>query len=229
MRTVFRIAFAVLALVAVIVVLRTFAVTTYRVTSAGMEDGLHRGESVLVDRWSYGLRTPLEGLFGYHRLKEREVRRGDVLVFDAPAVGTAADGDVLIGRCVAVPGDVVYLDSLFVNADAGQYVASDAMPLYLPQAGGYVEVQPWNVMLLRNTLALHEGKRADVRGDTLLVDGKPVRFAKLNREYHWIASDNPADLSGSKIFGLVPKHLLVGKACRVWLTRDIDRFLKRVE
>lgn len=228
MRTVFRIAFAVLALVAVIVVLRTFAVTTYRVTSVGMEDGLHRGESVLVDRWSYGLRLPLEGLSGYHRLRERAVRRGDVLVFDAPAVGTAV-GDVLIGRCVAVPGDVVYLDSLFVNVDAEQHIASDAMPLYLPQASGYVEVQPWNVMLLRNTLALHEGKRADVHGDTLIVDGKPVRFAKLNREYHWIASDNPADLSGSKIFGLLPKHLLIGKACRVWLTKDIGRFLKKVE
>lgn len=228
MRKAFRIAFAVLALVAVIVVLRTFAVTTYRVTSVGMEDGLHRGESVLVDRWGYGLRTPFEGLFGYHRLREKAVRRGDVLVFDAPAVGTAG-GDVLIGRCVAVPGDVVYLDFLFVNADAERHAASEAMPLYLPQAGGYVEVQPWNVMLLRNTLALHEGKRADVHGDTLLVDGKPVRFAKLNREYHWIASDNPADLSGSKIFGLVPKHLLIGKACRVWLTRDIGRFLKEVE
>ncbi len=228
MRTVLRLIFAVLLLVAVIVVLRTFAVTTYRVTSAGMETGLHRGESVLVDRWSYGLRTPLESLFGYHCLRERDVERGDVLVFDAPAVGTAA-GDVLIGRCVAVPGDVVYLDSLFVNTGAEQQVSSDAMPLYLPQVGGYVEVQPWNVMLLRNTLALHEGKRADVRGDTLLIDDKPVRFAKLNREYHWIASDNPADLSGSKIFGLVPKHLLIGKACRVWLTKDIGRFLKKVE
>ena len=228
MRTVFRWIFAVLAIVAVIVMLRTFVVTTYRVTSAGMENRLHRGESVLVDRWSYGLRTPLEGLFGYHRLNEKAVGRGDVLVFDMPAVGTT-DGDMLIGRCVAVPGDVVYLDSLFVNADAEPHVTSDAMPLYLPQSGGYVEVQPWNVMLLRNTLALHEGKHADVRGDTLLVDGKPVRFAKLNREYHWIASDNPADLSGSKIFGLVPKHLFVGKACRVWLTKDIGRFLMKVE
>lgn len=228
MRTVFRLVFAMLVLAAVIVALRTFAVTTYKVTSAGMENGLHRGESVLVDRWIYGLRMPLEDLFGYHRLKERAVERGDVLVFDAPAVGTA-DGDVLIGRCVAVPGDVVYLDSLFVNADVEHRLAADAMPLYLPQMGGYVEVQPWNVMLLRNTLALHEGKHADVRGDTLLVNGKPVRFAKLSHEYHWIASDNPADLSGSKIFGLVPKSLLIGKACRVWLTKDIGRFLKEVE
>lgn len=225
MRTALRFLLALIVVAAVIVLIRTAAVTTYRVTSAGMESSLHKGESVMVDRWSYGWRMPFGDVMKRSRVRERDVRRGDVVVFNSPN----STSDVLIGRCAAVPGDAVFVDSLFSFSDSDSIHKAVSMPVYLPEASGYVEVQPWNVMLLRNTLALYEGKAAEARGDTLFVGGKPVRFAKLTREYFWIASDNPADLSGSKIFGLVPKQLFIGKAQRIWLPKSASRFLKKVE
>ena len=226
MHNALRLVAGVVAVVVVILLIRTMAVTSYVVTSSGMMPSLLQGEGVLVNMWSYGLRSPFDANV---RWCERNIGRGDVVVLNNPAsaVGDSRRStELLIGRCIAVPGDVVYVDTLFApNGSRNE----NMMPLYLPQAGGYVAVKPWNIMLLCNTISLHEGCRARVEGDTLFVSGHQVRYAKLCREYYWIFSDNPADLSGSKIFGLVPKQNIIGRASRIWLPKSLGRFMKSIE
>ena len=65
---------------------------------------LCKGDRVLVNRWSYGLRVGSdEGLIGYTRLGRRAVSRGDIIAFDNPQ----NTDQVLICRCEALPGDTV--------------------------------------------------------------------------------------------------------------------------
>ena len=59
---------------------------------------------MVVNRWSYGLRTGEKGsLFDYGRLCRQEVKKGDFIAFEDSL------GQVLICQCTAVPGDTVYI------------------------------------------------------------------------------------------------------------------------
>lgn len=95
-----------LAAAAVAVVLfRALFFAMYTVSGTRLEPVLVAGDRVLVNRWSYGLRTGgMNGLFGYGRICADSVRVGDIVAFDSPAGGP---GGVLVCRCAALPGDTV--------------------------------------------------------------------------------------------------------------------------
>ena len=88
---------------------------------------------------------------------------------------------------------------------------SKSHPFVIPEKGKPVKVYPWNVTLLCNTIVRHEGRVASVRGDTLYVGGKPVEAYTFNKNYYWMASNNPVNLCDSRLFGLVPDDHLIGK------------------
>ena len=69
--------------VGIVLLVRVFAFTSCTIPSAGMENTLYRGDRVLVNKWSYGLRLPFTSLIGYHRWAPDDVQRGDVVLFKA--------------------------------------------------------------------------------------------------------------------------------------------------
>ena len=84
-------------------VFRALVFTLYTVEGPGFEPEFAVGDRVLVNRWSYGLRTGggNGGLFGYGRLCHQSPGRGEIIAFNDSA------GKTLIGRCAALPGDTV--------------------------------------------------------------------------------------------------------------------------
>lgn len=229
-----KIAATLTGVILTVILLRSCVATSYLIPSTGMENSLYRGERILVNKWSYGLRLPFISLWGYHRWGDKPVRKDDILVFNNPAnlSQTAIDQrEVYIGRCLGVPGDTLWVDSLFsvipsektlptrssfihipgkreavrltahypfyppqriIGTGYGKNVRSfsryeyylleqalgtnnwiepadkedsvDVLkPLIIPGKGKAVRVYPWNITLLRNTLVLHERKRADIK------------------------------------------------------------------
>ena len=233
--------------VVVVLLLRGFAFTSYLIPSTGMENSIFQGERILVNKWSYGLRVPFMSLFSYHRWCESPVQRQDIVVFNNPAgirEPIIDRREIYISRCLGVPGDTLFVDSLFsvispeaqFNPDKKRlysYPASkedlitslmhtlsitndglmgsndsthvrsfsryeyylleqaisdqnwiqplteksekELKPLIVPGKGKALRVYPWNITLLRNTLVMHEGKQAEIKNDTLYVDGKPTQ------------------------------------------------------
>lgn len=98
-------------------------------------------------------------------------------------------------------------------------------PLVVPGKGKEIVVAPWNATLLCNTLVLHEHRRAEVRGDTLYLDGKPVRTCRFTQDYCWVGTNNPLNLSDSRLFGFVPHSHLVGRATCIWFSHMPDASL----
>ncbi len=94
-------------------VLRSFLVQTFVITSGSMEETLLVGDMLLVNRAAIGSSVPLTGLRipGYS-----EPRRGDVMVFDPPHEESLK----LVKRLVGMPGDTVSMRNrvLFVNGEA---------------------------------------------------------------------------------------------------------------
>ena len=110
----------------VALLLKTFVIEAYRIPSGSMENTLLVGDFLFVNKFVYGMRTPryvpLTNLaipsISFPALKE--VRRGDVVVFEFPG-----DRDKLsdpesinyVKRCIGLPGDTVHilLGRVFVN------------------------------------------------------------------------------------------------------------------
>ena len=95
-------------------------------------------------------------------------------------------------------------------------------PLIVPGKGKALRVYPWNITLLRNTLVMHEGKQAEIKNDTLYIDGKPTQHCFFTKDYYWMASNNSVNLSDSRLFGFVPQDHLIGKASLVWFSKEKD-------
>lgn len=105
----------------------------------------------------------------------------------------------------------------------------DSHPLIVPAKGKPVQVYPWNVTLLCNTILHHEGRQASVKNDTLWVEGKPVTSYLFTKDYYWMASNNPVNLSDSRLFGLVPHDHLVGRAAYIWYSHRKERIFQPVQ
>lgn len=93
-------------------------------------------------------------------------------------------------------------------------------PLVVPRKGKAVRVYPWNRTLLRNTLVLHENKQAEIKNDTLYVDGKPVQHCYFTKDYYWVGANNSINLSDSRLFGFVPQDHVIGKATVIWFSKE---------
>lgn len=70
-----KMAIAMVGVVLVVVLLRGCVTTSYLIPSSGMENSLYRGECILVNKWSYGLRLPFMKLWGYHRWADSPVQK----------------------------------------------------------------------------------------------------------------------------------------------------------
>jgi len=99
---------------------RTWVVQAFKIPSGSMEQNLLVGDHILVNKFIYG---PTLGRLDGWLLPEREIRRGDVVVFKFPQ-DPSRD---FIKRCVGLPGDEVRIVDkvLFINGqrvDDEQYV-----------------------------------------------------------------------------------------------------------
>lgn len=206
--------------VAAVLLIRSLAFTSCTIPHSGEAPTLYAGDRVIVSRWSYGLRLPLEGLFGYHRIGECPVKRGDMVIFNNPAgkERLISDRALYVGRCIALPGDTLMLNSEHLCSQS-----ADALPFVVPSKGSHVMVHPWNVKLLCNTVNKHEHRRATLRGDSLLIDGKPVAEVLFTKDYYWMLDSNIVNLADSRLFGFVPHDHLVGRATLVWFSKDPKR------
>lgn len=120
------------AAILIIALLRSCVITSYHLPSTGMENSLYKGEHILVNKWSYGLRLPFMGLIGYHRWANSNVKQNDIIIFNNPAnppETTINQRETFIGRCIGLPGDTLLIDSLY-NIHPAMTPSSDRKSLY---------------------------------------------------------------------------------------------------
>lgn len=111
--------------VVLFLILRTFVLQTFFITSGSMEDTLLVGDFLVVNRAAVGTRIPFTQVRipGYSG-----VERGDILVFDP-----THDPDLkLVKRLMGLPGDTLEMEAgvLFVNGQALEepYVKEEGVP-----------------------------------------------------------------------------------------------------
>ena len=105
MRNTLKFLGALMVAFVVMLLFRALVFTIYTVPGSTLEPDFKAGDRVMVNRWSYGLRTGGDGLFSYGRLCCQPVGKGDIVAVND------SSGNVLIGRCTALPGDTIQLQT----------------------------------------------------------------------------------------------------------------------
>ena len=86
----------------IVIPVRRFCIESYRISTSAMEDALHQGDYILVNK------LPLEGNPG----------RNKVVLFTSPLLKDTVSNPLLLSRCIGMPGDTILVsgDGYEVNA-----------------------------------------------------------------------------------------------------------------
>jgi len=161
---------------------------------------LPNGEFLLVNRWSYGLRTPLPSMLGYHRWLPQSVEKGDLVAFESPLEKSPLEYRKLF-ICYCIP------TSSFINLNNKLF--------QIPQKGRKIEITPENIQVIHEMITLHEGKYSLISSEgQLYVDGTPITQYTPIHSYYWMITPKVKKISQSEDsfqFGLIPEELLIGR------------------
>ena len=184
----------------VVLVVRGFIVEPFKIPSGSMLPTLDVGDYILVNKFAYGLRSPI----GYYKLIDLGTpKRGDVIVFRYPE-----DPSIdYIKRVIGVPGDkIVYRNKqLWINDQ--KINLKDLYPS--PDDERFEE--------LEETL----GKVTH-----LIQLSKDYNYLAQPQEYrvppgHYFAmGDNRDNSKDSRFWGFVPDENLKGRAFFIWWSWD---------
>src|SRR5271169_5475149 len=182
---------SLLGTIVIAVFVITFIVQAFQIPSPSMENTLLVGDYLLVNKLCYG-----KGGFGDHFMPYREVRRGDIVVFNYPV----NPEQHFVKRVIGVPGDRVRLinKQVFVNG----------VPLKEP----YVRFSRPADDLFRDNfprLNITPGLTPEwwVQLRKLVEDGQLI----VPEGHYFVMGDNRDNSSDSRYWGFVPRANIIGR------------------
>jgi signal peptidase I len=175
-----------LAATAVILVARSSFADHYTVPTGSMEPTVQVGDQICVNKAAYGLRVPATDTYV---LQSSGPARGEVVVLTSPT-----DGEVLLKRVVALPGDVVEVDAGRVTIDG------KSMPVH-GEDGNVIEDLDGHA----HALGVDYGGGPDF-GPTEVPAGR-----------YLVLGDNRGNSNDGRFFGWVDRQAILGHAVAVCL------------
>lgn len=214
-------------IILIVFVLRTFIAEPFQIPSSSMRPGLVVGDFILVNKFSYGIRTPI---INNVLIPSGKIEHGDVVVFNYPENPSVN----YIKRAVGLPGDVVEYKDKILSIN-GQAVAEqpEGMQSYAENTRQYgmVDVQ---AEAYRETLGSHQfqvlkmdeqpsfipqGVRADFafRDNCQYAQDGSAFKCTVPEGHYFMMGDNRDNSEDSRYWGFVNDKLIVGKAFFVWM------------
>lgn len=181
------------------------------VPTGSMRPTIVEGDRILINKLAYDVQLP----FVYKSLyRHADPKRGDIIVFESAAADLR-----LIKRVVGVPGDQVAMSGnrFILNGQPMQYVpngADSGYPVFAESGSICEEVTdclPRQVRLLRAE-ALHSNAR------------KTSQTLTVPTDHYLVLGDNRSNSADSRYIGFVPRDEIIGRAKRVVISLDRDRY-----
>lgn len=238
---------ALLVTIVVALFLKTFIVEAFRIPSGSMENTLLVGDFLLVNKLSYGLKTPryipmtTKAIPSIAIPAFGNVRRGDVLVFEYPGKRSEAEtnGPVyFIKRCVGLPGDTVTIRSgqVTINGrevllpakakliDGVRFAAgTDYGPTIVPRKGDRIPLPPGAAESWRDFLEREHHRVGISPEGKVLIDGIERNEYQVEGNYYFVLGDNRGNSLDSRVWGFVPEDAIIGEALFVYWSWNPER------
>jgi signal peptidase I len=180
------------------------------VPTPSMSPTIEVGDRVFVNKLAYGLRVPLTHAW---IAQWRGPQRGEIAVLFSPK-----DGKRLVKRVIGLPGDEIAMrnNCLYINGEAVEYEL---------EAGGSSEQIVDGRRLRQVSATEHLGQHAHpVLGTPDLQAIRSFGPIRVPEDHYFVMGDNRDMSADSRLFGFVPRHLLVGRSGRVVLSFDPDNW-----
>lgn len=206
---------------AIAFVLRTFIFQPFHIPSGSMVPGLVKGDYIITSKFTVGFgkhaATPFPFPVKNGRLFERELKRGDVIVF-------RPEGDTknFIKRVVGLPGDQVQMKQGLLYLNGEKVLVSKTGNYDYPNSYGNIE----NADLLVETFP--DGRTHEVLDaqKNSRLDRTEVRTVPAG--HYFMMGDNRDHSYDSRVSvpkggaGIVPKENIIGRAEIILLSVNED-------
>lgn len=182
------------------------------VPSGSMEPTILAGDVVFINKLAYDLRVP----FTFARVAHwSQPARGDVVVCFAPD-----DGTRLVKRVVGLPGDTIELrnDVLLINGVPRHYTAADATWSKLLPAD-----ERGRAVFAHEALGRHNHAVMALPMRPALRNFGPITVPASS---YFVMGDNRDNSRDSRYFGFMPREKIIGRANAVFVSADLERYLK---
>jgi len=221
----------------------TFIVQAVKVPTGSMQNTITVGDHLLVNKFLFapGPRFAL--------LPQREIRRGDVIVFKYPGNPFNRERDQqednipfkvnYVKRVIGLPGDTVEVKGLQVLVN-GQPLpehvivarnVNEKAPLEIIEDTTRTGNEKYNVYYFEDTVdAARHGERTSVSPDFhFAVNGKPAKVPEScqdsSGQWHsggcyFVMGDDRDNSLDSRAWGFVPRDLIIGRAMFVYWSYD---------
>jgi signal peptidase I len=209
----------------------TFIVQAVKVPTGSMQNTITVGDHLLVNKFIFapGPRLPL--------LPQREIRRGDIIVFKYPGNPFNPERDKqednipykvnYVKRVIGLPGDKVEVRGIRVyinDQPLPEHVivaqnVNEKAPLEIKEETPRQGDEPYDVYYFPETVAAaREGQNLRASSDFhFAVSGKPV---KVPANSYFVMGDDRDNSLDSRAWGFVPRDLIIGRAMFVYWSYD---------
>ncbi|MCF6765215.1 signal peptidase I [Thiotrichales bacterium 19S3-7] len=188
----------------IVFLLRAFVIENFRIPTGSMYPTLKTNAFVLVNKFSYGIRSPFTNKTW---IETGEPKRGDVVVFHYP-VNPNVD---FIKRVIGVPGDKISYQNRRLTINGKE----------IPETLLERLIEPINSLTQKSNK--YQEDLLGVKHDILTMPFKSSLSFKdlvVPKGMYFMMGDNRDNSEDSRYWGFVPEKDLVGKAFFVWLSFD---------
>ena len=111
-----------------------------------------------------------------------------------------------------------------VGVDYG-WTHADYGPVWIPKKGAKVDLTLENLPLYERCIRNYECNTLEVKGNQILINGKPATSYTFKMDYYWMQGDNRDNSLDSRYWGFVPEDHIVGTPSIILISFDKDHKL----